>query len=190
MNKCLRLFVALNTNLLNKCSPLHHTAFIYANKNVQTKRPTKGKPPTNNSRNTSGIISLNDGLGGRFRQFKNIKLDEEFDEKRFINKGKSSNLVGEQKLRGGSENGIDQDPEEYIKYEKELDVFARDENAYHQQQVEADIRRRRRVKLAIIKKKMRQLEEGASSAKNYNNLLTWDAKEQIKYGFVSCAYQI
>jgi hypothetical protein len=129
----------------------------------------------NNNSNQIEISSLTDGKGFNLRKFRNINFPKEYEEdKKFIFKGKSNILA--KKL---SSEGVD--PEEFIKYEKQLDIYARNQSDYHEKQIQDDIRKRRRVKLAIIKKKMNQMENGPDANRNLNNLLTWDAKEQIKY---------
>lgn len=70
------------------------------------------------------------------------------------------------------------DPESLDKLNDDLDLYAQNEFAYHHKVIDEDIRERRRVKIGIIKKKIAKLEGRVEE--NFN-LLTWDAKEQIKH---------
>ena len=171
MNNMKLLFNLVNLSLKNvKCIHLS-TVNSLANKNNRfNDKSSKYK-----NKNQIEISSLTSGKGFNFKKFRNIQLPKEYDEeKKFIFKGKSNMLAKKLSSEG-------YDPEEFIKYEKELDIYARNENDYHESNIQDDMRRRKRIKLAIIKKKINQIENGLDANRNFNNLLTWDAKEQIKY---------
>jgi len=92
----------------------------------------------------------------------------------FIFGVKSDSLLGE----NAENNENDDDPESMLKHDEDLDAFIQDPEVYHRKQIDDDIYKRKQMKKAIIKKKILKL-EGRHEA-NFN-LLTWDAKEQIKY---------
>lgn len=117
-------------------------------------------------KNLLAITSLNNG-----KKFKKFKLPLSFlkEEEKFIFKGKSSNLAKD------IENN---DPEALLRNEEDLDLYAMNENLYHKKIVDEDIRNKKKVKLGIIKKKINKIE---GLEEKHVNLLTWDAKEQIKY---------
>lgn len=129
---------------------------------------TKSKKDFNKS-NRITIKSFTD-VSGKGSSYFNIGRQ---DEKNFILKGKSESFAPEDDLDNT-------DPQELINAEndEDLNLYARDKKAYHRKIVDEDIRARNRVKLAIIKKKLDKLEGRAVSGMN---LLTWDAKEQIKH---------
>lgn len=91
-------------------------------------------------------------------------------EKKFIFRGKSNQYI--EKI--DDEESLDEKPE----LEEDLELFSRNENTYHKKVIDEDIKQRKRIKYGIIKKKMSTLEGYTHS---YFNLLSWDAKEQIKY---------
>jgi hypothetical protein len=78
----------------------------------------------------------------------------------------------------GKKDDEEEDPESLLKNDEDLDLFMENPDMYHRKQIEEDIFKRKQIKRAIIKKKLLKLEE--RSEPNFN-LLTWDAKEQIKY---------
>jgi hypothetical protein len=127
----------------------------FDSKKSQPKRATNLFRITNLGNNTTRI-------------FRGVP-DDQNDSKNFAFKGKSTNLPDELD---------DEDPEKFVQYEEELDMFVRDENKYHEKIIDEDIVQRRRMKMAIIKKKIAKIE--GEKYRN-TNLLTWDAKEQIKY---------
>jgi len=90
-------------------------------------------------------------------------------EKNFIFGGKSQYLANDW------QNG---DPEKLLEVDKDLELYSRSKKLYREKIIEEDERKRKSIKLGIIKKKMDKL-NGTREA-NFN-LLTWDAKEQIKY---------
>ena len=71
-----------------------------------------------------------------------------------------------------------EDLESSLKEDKNLDLFIENPNFYHRKQIEEDIHQRKLNKRAIIRKKLLKIE--GRQVINFN-LLTWDAKEQIKY---------
>jgi hypothetical protein len=71
------------------------------------------------------------------------------------------------------------DLESFEKFNEDLDLYSKSEEAYHTKIIDEDIRERRRTKTAIIMKKIAKL-EGRGEERDFN-LLTWDAKEQIKH---------
>lgn len=70
------------------------------------------------------------------------------------------------------------DPDELHQSEKDLELYSTSEQAYHSHVIQEDMQTRRRDKIAIIKKKVAKLE---GHEEQNLNLLTWDAKEQIKH---------
>jgi hypothetical protein len=94
----------------------------------------------------------------------------------FIFGGRSDSLIGGEKNTEGNDN--DDDPESMLKHDEDLDLFIQDPELYHRKQIDDDINKRKQMKRAIIKKKLLKLEGRQET--NFN-LLTWDAKEQIKY---------
>ncbi|CAF0752606.1 unnamed protein product [Brachionus calyciflorus] len=106
--------------------------------------------------------------GNKFKKFK-LPLNLINEEKKFINKGKSSRIADELSNR---------DPESLIKDSEDLDLYVKNEDLYHRKIVEEDIKKNKRIKLGIVKKRIDKIEN--RDEKNFN-LLTWDAKEQIKH---------
>ena len=92
-------------------------------------------------------------------------------EKNFIFKGKSNEYI--EKLND------DQDLNEKPEFEEDLELYSTNKNLYHKKVIDEDIRQRKSFKYGIVKKKMKILEEGKGHT--YMNLLSWDAKEQIKH---------
>ena len=95
-------------------------------------------------------------------------------EKNFIYRGKSNHIDRNIALQDEE----DFNPEKEFELEEDLNLFSRNKNLYHKKVIEEDIKQRKRVKLGIIMKRMKKLE---GNQHKYINLLTWDAKEQIKY---------
>ncbi|RMZ94524.1 neugrin -like protein, partial [Brachionus plicatilis] len=131
----------------------------YANK------PDKRNFDKAKEKNTLTVANLS---GAKLRKFK-LPLNLVNEEKKFILKGKSSHLTN---------NIGDDDPEALLKNEEDLDLYSMNENLYHTKIVDEDIRNKKRVKFGIIKKRIDKLE---GLDEKYVNLLTWDAKEQIKH---------
>jgi hypothetical protein len=110
------------------------------------------------------------GGGGRRSQPSPYYANQQRYEKRFMLKGRAEMYAGDE---------LDnQDPRELFESEEILDLYSKDENLYHNKIVDEDIKRRYRTKIAIIKKRMAKL---YGQDEKMFNLLTWDAKEQIKY---------
>lgn len=106
--------------------------------------------------------------GSKFRSFKLPLEKRDNYEKKFVYGGRSDRIPDE----------LDnQEPESFLKNE-DLDLYAMNEELYHRKVVDEDMKKRRRIKFAIINKKIRQLE---GRQEPDFNLLTWDAKEQIKH---------
>lgn len=121
----------------------------------------------NNQSNFIRISSLN-SRGGAYRKFRvaptedlNDESDADFDQ---LNRKGVSDLV---------------DPEELDQRQRDLELYSVSEQAYHSHVIDEDMRARRRAKIAIIKKKIQKLENPEQEVTL--NLLTWDAKEQIKH---------
>jgi hypothetical protein len=112
------------------------------------------------------IVNINDGRAGGLRRYRfQPRVDDDDDKKKFMFKGKSDEYN-------------DVDLESLDKLEQDLDLYARGEHLYHEKHIRDDIQMRRRVKMAILKKKIAKIE----GQETFNfNLLTWDAKEQIKH---------
>lgn len=91
-------------------------------------------------------------------------------EKNFIFRGKSNQY----------DKGLDEDenPEDELKLGQELDLYSKSKGLFHKKVIADDVNQRQRVKRGIIMKRMNTLE---GNKYKYLNLLTWDAKEQIKY---------
>jgi hypothetical protein len=133
-------------------------------KQHRNKDYSKKKGP-NASANLFRITNVGNNTS---RIFRGVPEDRN-DAKNFAFKGKTRDLADELD---------DEDPEKLLQYEEELDMYARDEGKFHSKVIDEDIARRRRMKMAIIKKKVGKIE--GEKYRN-TNLLTWDAKEQIKY---------
>ena len=99
-----------------------------------------------------------------------FKKSQDNYEKKFIYRGKSNQFIE----KFVDEENLAEKPE----LEKDLELFSKNENLYHKQVIDEDIKQRKRIKYGIIKKKMSTLE---GNKHKYFNLLSWDAKEQIKY---------
>ena len=100
----------------------------------------------------------------RFKNNSNTKYD-----KKFIFKGKSDQFI----------TSFDEDNlEEISELDQDLELFSKNKRLYHQKVIDEDIKQRKRIKYGIIRKKMNILH---GNKYTYFNLLTWDAKEQIKY---------
>lgn len=117
-------------------------------------------------KNVLAIANFNNG-----KKLKKFKLPLNFinEEEKFIYKGKSSNLAT------SIENT---DPEDLVRNEEDLNLYAINENLYHKKIVDEDIQKKKKTKLGIIKKKINKIE---GLEEKHVNLLTWDAKEQIKH---------
>jgi hypothetical protein len=100
----------------------------------------------------------------RFKNNSNTKYD-----KKFIYKGKSDQFI-----TSFNEDNL----EEISELDQDLELFSKNKRLYHQKVIDEDIKQRKRIKYGIIKKKMNILH---GNKYTYFNLLTWDAKEQIKY---------
>ena len=137
---------------------------------LSQRTPAKNNKIPKNENNSFRIKSLNDGRGGMTKQF---KFKPPQDNKKFLIKGSSDAY-----MHGLRESEAEIDPEKYFEVEEDLDVYSQNQHLYHKKIIDEDIRKRSSIKLAIINKKMRKLEGEKHS---YFNLLTWDAKEQIKY---------
>lgn len=122
------------------------------------------KTDKNTQKNVLTIASSN-----KTKKFK-LPLNLVNEEKKFILKGKSSDLA--------SKIDLDVDPESLVKNEEDLHLYSMDEKLYHKKIVDEDIKKKKKAKFNIIKKKIDKLE--GLDEKNVN-LLTWDAKEQIKH---------
>lgn len=134
----------------------------YENKGTGRKGTKKNTANDNFIR----IRSMNDGRGGRLKSF---RVESEIGEReRFIFKGKSDQFAHI-------------DPESLNKLDENLELYSRNEQLYHEKVVDEDMSQRRRLKLAIVRKKMKKLEGGELDQERPFNLLTWDAKEQIKH---------
>lgn len=116
------------------------------------------------------VSSINSRTTDFYRKFRVPKtLDEDTNNNKdyiFDNHEKSGKILD------------NYDPDSLNKLEEDLELYSRDEELYHEKAVDEDIRMKRRIKIGIIKKKMAKLE---GNEQNNFNLLTWDAKEQIKY---------
>jgi hypothetical protein len=99
---------------------------------------------------------------------KDNRLNEN-SEKNFIFKGKSQYLANDWQ---------NEDPEKLLEVDEDLELYSRSKKLFREKVIEEDERKRKSIKLAIIKKKMDKL--NGTREPNFN-LLTWDAKEQIKY---------
>jgi hypothetical protein len=93
----------------------------------------------------------------------------ENNEKKFAFKGKSQYLAND---------WANEDPEQLLEVDKDLELYSRSKKLYREKVIAEDERKRKSIKLGIIKKKMDKL--NGTREPNFN-LLTWDAKEQIKY---------
>jgi hypothetical protein len=122
-------------------------------------------------KNSHEFLHISNLSTNRNRKFKISAGDLNRDEKNFIFRGKSETFA--------PDDLDDQDPEELLKYEEDLNLFAKDENLYHSKIIEKDIKERNKIKNAIIKKNVKKIEDREKYRNT--NLLTWDAKEQIKY---------
>lgn len=123
----------------------------------------------NNKSNENKISIMNISRGNKLKTIRLPKNFEDMEEKKLIFKGKSLHLSNELN---------NEDPEELVKYNEDLDLYAMNENLYHKKILDEDIKNQKKVKLAIVRKKINKLEN--LEEKNFN-LLTWDAKEQIKH---------
>ena len=137
----------------------------------------KKKYPNKNAKNTNDsflrILNRNDKSGGTsYKKFRLAPMPSQIfknDGKKFIFNGKSDNLA---------ETIDNKDPESLLDHDEDLDLYASNEKLYHQKQIDEDIHKQRKIKISIINKKMKKLE--GENQLNFN-LVTWDAKEQIKY---------
>lgn len=84
------------------------------------------------SNTTFGINSFNDGFGGVKREF---RIPEDRN-KNFILKGKSNEF-----MHGLKETVTDEDPQSMFELEKDLDLFANDENLYHAEVIQEDMKK-------------------------------------------------
>lgn len=133
----------------------------------------KNKWATTNKNRSDNIIRISsmNSQGGAYRKFRvaapattTTRGEDKFEEYR---KGLSDTI----------------DPEDLEKQDEDLELYSRSEQAYHTHVIEEDMRARRRAKTAIIKKKISKIEGSGDEhdMKVNPNLLTWDAKEQIKH---------
>ena len=138
----------------------------FHNENFRSKSSSniKNKPKTNQ------YMRIDDLVNNHSRTFRGVDLDLDAD----CDEGKKSSFKG----RSNEFDLTDQDPEEFVKYEEELDAYGQNPDLYHAKIIEGDVKKRRQIKLAIIKKKVNKIE---GFRYRNTNLLTWDAKEQIKY---------
>lgn len=96
-----------------------------------------------------------------------LRSEDKSDSSRFVMKGKSDRYFDDH-----------QDLESMFEHQEDLNLYARDKNLFKAKIVEEDMKKSQKIKLGIIRKKMKLIE----GHKHVNtNLLTWDAKEQIKY---------
>ena len=135
------------------------------NHSTRTRRSTRQPDNVNRFK----ILSATDRRG-RSGAYFNLGIDVE---KNFIMRGRSQEF----------EKDLDnEDPHLTMNEEadnnEDLNIYARDKDAYHEKVIEEDRMKRRSAKFVIIKKKMEKLD---GLKVQHPNLLTWDAKEQIKH---------
>ena len=123
------------------------------------------------SESKRSLILKKDNFGEkRFKNGRMINREKSY-EKNFIFKGRSAEHIS------GVDLSVDID-EKLNKLDDDIELYAANENLYHDKVVYEDISERRRKKLAIVNKKIAKLE---GRKEPVFNLLTWDAKEQIKH---------
>jgi hypothetical protein len=165
--------------LFNKSLSLNKTSLIIIQNRFVSRR---GQQKENSvpSKQVNNVISIQtiSGASVKRRNFRfeglsqrQKEYEDEIKEIKYRGFGKSDNL--EYKL-------IEENEKVKIKYDpdKDLDMFSRNENDFYENIINEDIKERKRIKNKIIFKKINKLE--GNLHKNFN-LLTWEAKEQIKH---------
>lgn len=120
-----------------------------------------------NNDNTIFIQNLNSG--GKLRKFRTVLPDLKEEGDKFVYKRGSQRLI----------DSLEEDDEKKLfNMDEDLGLYTKNENFFHQKVIDEDVKRRKKIKMGIIKKKIAKIE-----GEKYRNtgLLTWDAKEQIKY---------
>lgn len=132
----------------------NYRANLHSSKPIETNRITIDSPHT----------------AGKKRAYFNLGKEFANAEKQFALKGKADELAEELDM---------QDPQDLMNAEndEDLNLYARSKDAYHKKVIDEDVARRKRIKMAIVSKKIAKLEGRQPKS---INLLTWDAKEQIK----------
>ena len=111
----------------NKAASYHH--------HHHNKSPNKSSKYSlnKNSNLTFSLTSLNDGRGGAKREFK-IPVNRQ--NSKFIFNGRSDD-----QLMGRSQDDEMKNPEEMFELEKDLDMFTTNENLFHGQIIQEDIKK-------------------------------------------------
>ena len=199
MLKCLKILKLNDVQLFNTSNAqirlLHVSLLAQAFSHEMAQDDFKRKPKFTNKRKNYAdyksktnddsflhVKNFNPSSGSNsFKKFRlpketlNETLSRRNNGNGFIFGGKSDSSMGENAEDNDNEND---DPESMLKLDEDLDLFIQDPELYHRKQIDDDIYKRKQMKKAIIKKKILKLEGRHET--NFN-LLTWDAKEQIKY---------
>ena len=158
------LELSLQRSLTNFSSSTSNRPPRNSNESGHFRRNNKFKQRGTETKNENFIrISSMNSRGGAYRKFRvgPSEIDKNDDYEAY---------------RKGLSDFVD--PDELHQSEKDLDLYSTSEQAYHSHVIQEDMRSRRRDKIAIIKKKVAKLE---GHEEENLNLLTWDAKEQIKH---------
>lgn len=151
---------------LSRVQLFHTTSLPLARRSAN-----RGVQQRHKQKETNRITIDSSATSGKKRSYFNLGKEFAMAEKQFALKGKSEEVMQELDL---------QDPQDLMNGEndEDLNLYARSKDAYHKKVIDEDMAQRRRVKMAIVSKKIAKLEGRQPKS---INLLTWDAKEQIKH---------
>ena len=156
------------TNIFKSQQSLIHACCINQAARPNFKRNFNKKDnKTQNNDNSIFIQNLN--AGGKLRRFRNFLPDMKEEDHKFEYKVRSERLI----------DSLEEDDEEnLLKTDEDLALYTKNEGLYHSKIVDEDVRKRKSIKMGIVKKKLKKIE---GERYRNTNLLTWDAKEQIKH---------
>ena len=128
----------------------------------------------NNTRDNNEHVTKRPRMFASNKNKRGSANDRASDERGFAFGGRSAEFASD-----GTADEQCRDPEDLLAYDRALDQFATNKKAYDAKAESDDERQRRRVRLAIQRKRIAKLEQRQEPQQP--NLLTWDAKEQIKH---------
>lgn len=155
------------------CKQLSRVQLFHSTSQTLARRSTNYRAHRQPSRpiETNRITIDTPHTAGKKRAYFNLGKEFATAEKQFALKGKAEDLAEELDMH---------DPQDLMNAEndEDLNLYARSKDAFHKKVIDEDVARRKRIKMAIVSKKIAKLEGRQQKSMN---LLTWDAKEQIKH---------
>ena len=167
MSSLINVSMSLSNSKLIQFSLLHSSKIRIDTDNKRSKLPIVSREQKPNEENNFRKKTSKFGKAGNI-PIKNFKDNYQ---KNFMMRGKSEELMT------GKE--INEDLDESInKMDDNIELYSMNPKVYHDKAVYDDISNRKRIKFAIIRKRINKIE---GKTRPSLNLLTWDAKEQIKH---------